>query len=346
MLKFIHCNDSSSSELDKYRSSENTYYVCPSFIDLQVNGYGGISLDHDVGVTAEKLEHISRSLKDSGCAVFVPTLITSPYERLKSSLEETSAFMRSHPGAVPGLHIEGPFISMAKKGIHNESYIRKLEGRDLELLLSHADAVAYVTLDPEAITEDNLRLLTSAGIKVSLGHTSADYDTACRFIANGATLGTHLYNAMTMAGNGRTPKAAEAILNSDSVYCGVIGDGIHVHYGLVRLAHKMLGDRFVLVTDCLAAAGTDPHVFKEFIFAEKKIFNDPEKGCIDAGGTLGGSRLTMAEGVRNLILHAGFSVDDAVFAAAVAPARALGIAVPESLNILDGDYRLVGTVSA
>lgn len=345
MLDYVYCCPDSVPDAQKYAASDRRYYVTPSYIDIQVNGYNEVTLDGNDGVTVEKLEHISESLKHSGCAIFVPTLITSPYEILKKSLEQTELYMKKHPGRIPGLHIEGPFISPVKKGIHKEAYIRKLEGRDLELILRYAGAVSYITLDPNAVTPDVMKELLNAGIRLSLGHTEADYRKAEEFIGNGATLGTHLYNAMTMAANGRTPMAVEAILNSDTVYCGVIGDGIHVNYALVRLAHRLLGDRFVLVTDCLAAAGTDPEKFRSFVFAEKEIFNDLVKGCIDAKGTLGGSRLTMTEGVQNLVRHAGFTLNEAVYAATLAPAKALGINLSGNYNILDEELNLVDVIS-
>ena len=183
-----------------------------------------------------------------------------------------------------------------------------------------------------------MQKLISRGIRISLGHTDAGYNEAEAFIKNGATLGTHLFNAMTLAKNGRTPMTAEAIMTSDNVYCGVIADGVHVNYGMLKLAHLTLGKRFVMVTDCLSAAGTDPHIYREFVFAGKTIYNTPDKGCIDAGGTLGGSRLTMPEGLANLVNHAGFTLPDAVYAACIAPAEALGERNTVPSVILGSDY--------
>lgn len=346
MLKFIHCCENDLPEkyrrndslLKEYAQSEEVFYAIPSFYDLQVNGFNGITLDGASGVTAEKLSGIASSLRKYGCMKFVPTLITSPYDVLRSSLAATADFMKMHPDVIPGLHIEGPFISMAKKGIHSEEYIRNLEGRDLELILEYADAVSYITLDPQRITPLNMQKLISRGIRISLGHTDAGYNEAEAFIKNGATLGTHLFNAMTLAKNGRTPMTAEAIMTSDNVYCGVIADGVHVNYGMLKLAHLTLGKRFVMVTDCLSAAGTDPHIYREFVFAGKTIYNTPDKGCIDAGGTLGGSRLTMPEGLANLVNHAGFTLPDAVYAACIAPAEALGERNTVPSVILGSDY--------
>ncbi len=330
--------------LAAFARAPGKYYLAPAFFDLQVNGFAGVSFDGPAGVTAAKLARVADALRERGCGAFVPTLISSPAEVIASSLEAVRAFMRERPGAIPGLHIEGPYISAAKRGIHPPALLRDLAGEELELILSYRDAVAYITADPRRIAPADLRRLRDAGIRISLGHTDASGAEAAAFLANGASLATHLYNAMSLAANGRTPGAVEAVYNDPDVYCGVIADGLHVDFALVKLAGKILGDRFVLVTDCLSAAGTDPAVFKKFAFAGKEIFNDPEKGCRDAAGTLAGSRLTMAEGVRNLVKYCGFSVERAVRAAAVAPAAALGLGPLPGRVVLDGDLRLAAVI--
>ena len=323
-------------------AAPETYYLCPAFYDLQVNGYDGIMLDECI--SREALDHIAASMREDGVFRFVPTVITCSSELMLKTLKTVRECLKSLKDSIPGVHLEGPFISRAKKGIHEERFIRSMTAEDLAVVLEYRDAVAYVTADPEAVPSEYLKKLVSAGIRVSLGHTAADAASSLEFFQNGASMATHLYNAMSRARGGRDPMAVEAVLAQDGVYAGVIADGIHVAWPEIRIARKCLGNHFVLVTDALAAAGARKPL-ASFRFAGTTVYNDPLRGLVNRDGTLGGSRLTMAEGVRNLVRYGGFSERDALCAASEAPFRAMG-ETPEVYLITDSYLNIRGAFRA
>ncbi len=340
MIKLSPGTPDSAAEVQgrDLQDAAEVYYLAPAFYDLQVNGYDGIMLDEEI--TRKGLARITASLKEDGVFRFAPTVITCSFEHMRETLETARSLFTEFRSAIPGVHLEGPFISPAKKGIHEERFIRRMEERDLSLLLEYRDVVAYITADPAAVPPEYLQKLTKAGIRVSLGHSDATAAAAREFFAAGATMVTHLHNAMSHARGGRDPMATEAALADDRIYAGVIADGIHVAWPEIIIARKCLGERFVLVTDALAAAGARKPL-PSFRFAGTTVFNDPEKGCINADGTLGGSRLTMLAGVKNLIRHAGFAPEAALIAASEAPFRAMG-EVPEVFLVLDEKMNIRG----
>ncbi len=320
MLISLGCNSGDFSDLDTYKFGDTPYYLAPTFYDLQVNGYDGVMLDVDMSV--DNLKAVSKSLKRDGVYRFVPTMITCSYEHMLETLENIRAFMSEYPGVIPGVHLEGPFISLAKKGIHEARFVRKMTSQDLESLLKYKDEVSYITVSPEQVSEEQVKTLVEAGIQISIGHTKSSFADVSKLITAGARLATHLYNAMDRALGGRDPRTVEAVLASDTSYVGIIADGIHVAWPELVIAHKCLQDRLVLVTDALAGAGASSKL-ESFTFAGTTIINDPLKGCINKDGTLGGSRLTMQDGVRNLVKYASFRKEEALMAATVAPYKAM-----------------------
>lgn len=190
----------------------------------------------------------------------------------------------------------------------------------LQYLCDNADVITKVTLAPENAGSDVIRQLTDAGIIVSAGHSNATYEEAKAGFSAGVSFATHLYNAMpTFAG--REPGLIGALFDSPDVYCGIIADGLHVHYANVRNAKRIKGDKLVLVTDATAPAGAD---ISEFIFAGKTIYYR-DGLCVDENGTLSGSALTMIEAVQNSVEHAGIALDEALRMATLYPARAMGV---------------------
>jgi hypothetical protein len=187
----------------------------------------------------------------------------------------------------------------------------------IDFFCDNADAIAKITLAPERNKPEHIRRLVEAGILVSAGHTAASYDQAMAGFDNGMRFATHLYNAMTPTLNGREPGVVGAIYDRKDVYAGIIVDGHHVHWANVRLAHRMLGERLVLVTDATAAAGA-PEGFEKFDFCGATVyFRDGQ--CVDENGTLGGSALTMIEGVENLVKQVGLPLDEALRMATLYP---------------------------
>ncbi|MCL9649097.1 N-acetylglucosamine-6-phosphate deacetylase [Pantoea agglomerans] len=295
--------------------------IAPGFIDLQLNGCGGVQFNDSLeALSIETLETMQRANEKSGCTSFLPTLITSSDALMKRAIETMRAYLQKHQNQALGLHLEGPWLSKAKKGTHDPALIRLPDAAMLQYLCDNADVITKVTLAPENAGSDVIRQLTDAGIIVSAGHSNATYEEAKAGFSAGVSFATHLYNAMpTFAG--REPGLIGALFDSPDVYCGIIADGLHVHYANVRNAKRIKGDKLVLVTDATAPAGAD---ISEFIFAGKTIYYR-DGLCVDENGTLSGSALTMIEAVQNSVEHAGIALDEALRMATLYPARAMGV---------------------
>ncbi|MEN4935169.1 N-acetylglucosamine-6-phosphate deacetylase [Pantoea agglomerans] len=295
--------------------------IAPGFIDLQLNGCGGVQFNDSLeALSIETLETMQRANEKSGCTSFLPTLITSSDALMKRAIETMRAYLQKHQNQALGLHLEGPWLSKAKKGTHDPALIRLPDAAMVQYLCDNADVITKVTLAPENAGSDVIRQLTDAGIIVSAGHSNATYEEAKAGFSAGVSFATHLYNAMpTFAG--REPGLIGALFDSPDVYCGIIADGLHVHYANVRNAKRIKGDKLVLVTDATAPAGAD---ISEFIFAGKTIYYR-DGLCVDENGTLSGSALTMIEAVQNSVEHAGIALDEALRMATLYPARAMGV---------------------
>jgi N-acetylglucosamine-6-phosphate deacetylase len=209
---------------------------------------------------------------------------------------------------------------MVKKGTHNPSFVRKPDAELVDFLCQNADVITKVTLAPEMVEPEVISKLVASGIIVSAGHSNATAKEAKRGFRAGITFATHLFNAMPYI-TGREPGLAGAIFDEPDVYCGIIADGLHVDYANIRTAKKVKGDKLCLVTDATAPAGAN---IDEFIFAGKTIYYR-DGLCVDENGTLSGSALTMIEGVRNLVEHAGIALDEVLRMATLYPARAMGV---------------------
>lgn len=295
--------------------------IAPGFIDLQLNGCGGVQFNDDIdALSVETLEIMQRANEKSGCTSFLPTLITSSDELMQRAIETMRAYLHKHQHQALGLHLEGPWLSKAKKGTHNPALIRLPDAALVQYLCENADVITKVTLAPENAGCDVIRQLTEAGIIVSAGHSNATYEEAKAGFSAGISFATHLYNAMpTFAG--REPGLIGALFDSPDVYCGIIADGLHVHYANVRNAKRIKGDKLILVTDATAPAGA---AISEFIFAGKTIYYR-DGLCVDENGTLSGSALTMIEAVQNSVEHVGIALDEALRMASLYPARAMGV---------------------
>ncbi|WP_315316721.1 N-acetylglucosamine-6-phosphate deacetylase [Pantoea vagans] len=295
--------------------------IAPGFIDLQLNGCGGVQFNDSLdALSIETLETMQRANEKSGCTSFLPTLITSSDALMTRAIETMRAYLQKHQHQALGLHLEGPWLSKAKKGTHDPALIRLPDAAMVQYLCDNADVITKVTLAPENAGSDVIRQLTDAGIIVSAGHSNATYEEAKAGFTAGVSFATHLYNAMpTFAG--REPGLIGALFDSPDVYCGIIADGLHVHYANVRNAKRIKGDKLVLVTDATAPAGAD---ISEFIFAGKTIYYR-DGLCVDENGTLSGSALTMIEAVQNSVEHVGIALDEALRMASLYPARAMGV---------------------
>ncbi len=326
--------------------SLNGTNLCPGFIDLQLNGCGGVMLNDEISANTIHTMHLA-NLR-SGCTSFLPTLITSSDENMKQSVAAIRDYQAQYANQALGLHLEGPYLNVAKKGIHNIDYIRASDDTMIDFMVENADVITKVTLAPELTPKAHIKKLVEAGIIVSAGHTNASYAEAREGFKQGISFTTHLFNAMTPI-TGREPGMVGAIYDTPEVYTGVIADGFHVDFANIRLAHKLKGEKLVLVTDAAAPAGAE---MDYFIFVGKKVYYRDGK-CVDENGTLGGSALTMIEAVENTVQHVGIALDEALRMATLYPARAIGVdhqlgaikpGYIANFTIFDRDFNVNATV--
>jgi N-acetylglucosamine-6-phosphate deacetylase len=309
----------------------------PGFIDLQVNGFGGVDfLDAD----ADGYRRAGAALLESGVTAYLPTLITSPEEQVLAAMREVPTD-EARP-RILGMHLEGPFLSPSRLGTHESSARRDPDPALLERLLD-AGPVRLMTLAPELPGADELidRLL-ERGVVVSLGHSDATAAQANAAFDRGARAVTHLFNAMRPFLH-RDPGIAGAALARDDVIVSIIVDGIHLAPETARVAWRAASGRLALVTDAITAAGVadGEYSFGNFdVLVHEGTVRGPD-------GVLAGSVLTMIEAVRNL--HAlGAPLEEAVAAATSTPARVLGepdlgrlaVGLPADLVVLDDELEI------
>ncbi|MGN0915577.1 MAG: N-acetylglucosamine-6-phosphate deacetylase [Succinivibrio sp.] len=296
-------------------------HVCPGFIDLLVNGCSGVSFGQAPSI--DTLEQMRRFQTLYGTTTFVPTLVSSPRETLTRAMAAISEFKEKHPTICPGIHLEGPFISSTHKGFHPSGYIRPFGDPDKEFVLEQRDIIAYMTIAPEVVRPKYIVDLVNNHVNLSLGHTSTTYYEAMQAFKAGVKNVTHLYNGMRSP-IGREPGLVGAVLQSDNVYAGIIADGRHVHPALVKLAHRLLGDRLYIVSDSQSVTGMTKTP-SSFIAGGSEVFVDHKRGLIDSKGAYAGTSITMFDGIKFLINQCGFTLDEALLAATYSPARAIGL---------------------
>lgn len=296
--------------------------VCHGYVDLQVNGGDGVMFNDDP--SAEAVARIASAHRKLGVTALLPTLITDTRQKTEAAIAATiDAIANGIPG-IAGLHLEGPHLSVARKGAHDASLIRPMEQADLELLCAAArDLPALkVTVAPESTSPEQVRSLAAAGVLVSLGHTDASYDSCLAHVAAGARCATHLFNAMSQMGN-RQPGLVGAVLTSGELSTGLIADGIHVHPASMRAAWaaKTGPGKIFLVSDAMAVAGTDA---SEFCLEGRKITRRENRLTLE-DGTLAGADLDITTAISVLIEQVGIPIEDALRAATIVPAGLIGL---------------------
>ncbi|WP_299737452.1 N-acetylglucosamine-6-phosphate deacetylase [uncultured Roseobacter sp.] len=294
--------------------------ITPGFVDLQVNGGGGVMFnDHQ---TVDALNTIAEAHATTGAIALLPTLITDTAERTSAAIDAVEQSIAQKVKGIIGIHLEGPHLSVARKGAHDPNLIRRMTDEDMSLLLDAADRLAnvMVTVAPESTSCAQIKELSNAGIVVSLGHTNADYATCMHAFDAGARCVTHLFNAMSQIGN-REPGLVGATLSRDDVYAGLIADGIHVHPAAIRiaLAASKNSDGVFLVSDAMATAGSD---IKQFSLNGRDVFRKDHRLTLE-DGTLAGADLDLPRAISVMIAQAGDSEEQAVRRATSAPTSLL-----------------------
>ncbi|PKI14138.1 N-acetylglucosamine-6-phosphate deacetylase [Colwellia sp. 12G3] len=294
-----------------------TGLVVPGYIDLQVNGGGGALFNDSPSV--DNLKIIMAAHARFGTTAMMPTLITDKFEVMQQAADAIAqAILEGVPGII-GVHFEGPHLSVEKKGTHCADYIRPISDDEWQVLSRQDIGQVIVTLAPENVCAEDVTRMVELGIKVCLGHTNADYQTAQQAIDAGATGFTHLFNAMSPL-QGREPGVVGAALLNNSTSCGLIVDGFHVDYATCKLAiqAKPKGKIF-LVTDAMPPVGTDQ---TQFALYDRIVYVDNGK-LTSTTGELAGSSLTMASAVKNTHQGLGIELGEAIRMASLYPAQYL-----------------------
>lgn len=293
--------------------------LVPGYIDTQVNGGGGVLFNDDL--TVEAIAAIGAAHRRFGSTGFLPTLISDDLDAIDRGMRAVEAAIAAGVPGVLGIHVEGPFLSAARAGIHDKAKFRLLDERARALLSSLKVGRTLVTIAPELTEPQMIAQLSAAGVIVAAGHSDATYEEIEAALAAGLSGFTHLYNAMSPL-TARAPGVVGAALTDPSSYCGLIVDGRHVHPAALRvaLACKPL-DRLMLVTDAMPSVGLAD---KTFVLQGQTI-TVQDGVCVAADGTLAGSDLDMAAAVRNAIDLLGLDEVAALRMASLNPATFLGL---------------------
>jgi N-acetylglucosamine-6-phosphate deacetylase len=308
---------SSESPVEAQRIDCEGGLLLPGFIDTQVNGGGGVLFNDAPSV--ETLAVMAAAHRRYGTTGLLPTLISDDLSVVANGIAAVDAAIDAGVPGILGIHIEGPFLNVARRGIHDAARIRTLDGEAIALLCSMKRGRTLVTLAPECVGIGDIEALVAAGVVVAAGHTEGSYEQIRAAIDAGLGGFTHMFNAMSPFVN-RAPGATGAALEDGRTIAGLIVDGHHVHPAAIRLALKAKGaDRLMLVTDAMSLTGTDATAFD---LQGRHIRREGDR-LVDAQGTLAGSTLTMNAAVRNMMAQTGIDLKGAVAMASAVPAAFL-----------------------
>ena len=293
--------------------------LTPGFIDVQVNGGGGVLFNNHPNIAS--LKTMSQAHQVFGTTSMLPTLITDGYQTMSAAADAMAEAMAIQLSGVCGIHFEGPHLSQPKKGIHPQSHIRAISDKELALFTRQDLGKVIVTLAPENVTPDVISDLVKQGVLVCLGHSNATAEQVEFALQAGATGFTHLYNAMSPL-TGREAGMVGTALLDNSAYCGLIVDHHHVSHASCRLAIKCKGaDKIMLVTDAMSHVGSEK---LSEIFLGMEITRQGDKLTIE-GGTLAGSALDMASAVRNTHKSLHIPLAQTLQMASLTPAKFLAL---------------------
>jgi N-acetylglucosamine-6-phosphate deacetylase len=293
--------------------------LVPGFVDSQVNGGGDVLFNADPSVAA--LETIAAAHARYGTTGFLPTLISDDLQVIRRGIAAVDAAIERGVPGVLGIHVEGPFISVERKGIHEAAHIRSLDDEGLDVLTSLKRGRTLVTIAPERTTPDFVQRLVAAGVVVAAGHTNGTYEQVCAAIDAGLSGFTHLFNAMSPL-TSREPGAVGAALDRAEAFCAMIVDGFHVSPVTMRLAMRCKPlDRFMLVTDAMPTTGGSARSFS----LQGRAISARDGRLVASDGTLAGSDLNMMQAVTNAVEMLHIPLEQAIAMATMAPCAFLGL---------------------
>ena len=296
--------------------------LTPGFIDLQVNGGGGVLFNDNPSL--ENLKTICEAHAKLGSTSIMPTLISDSPEVNKQAISAVTDALDQQVNGLVGLHLEGPHLALSRKGAHKEGFIRPMKEFDCLELERLANKVPnlLLTIAPEAVVPEQITRLSNAGAIISLGHTDCTFNQAVEAVNAGATCATHLFNAMSPIGS-REPGLVGAVLNGGKLSSSIIADGFHVNKISINLAlraKKGPGALF-LISDAMSTVGSDQ---KHFFLNDRLITRNQGKLILE-DGTLAGADISLSDAVRYMVNEVGILQDDAIRMASIIPAKVLGV---------------------
>jgi N-acetylglucosamine-6-phosphate deacetylase len=293
--------------------------LLPGFIDVQVNGGGGVLFNDDP--SPESIRAIGAAHRRFGTTGFLPTLISDDLDTIERAITAVQTCLDTGMPGVLGIHIEGPFLNRARRGVHDARHLRPLDHSLVSLLCRLRDGRTVLTLAPEMTTPDIIAKLAAGGILVSAGHSEASFAETTQAISRGLRGFTHLFNGMGRL-EPRAPGIVGAALYDPDTWCGIIVDGHHVDPIMLQLALRCKRhERFMLVTDAMPAVGSANPSF----VLQGRIISVVDGICRDENGTLAGTALDMAGAVRNAVSLLGLDIAEAARMAGQYPAEFLGL---------------------
>lgn len=292
--------------------------LVPGFVDLQINGGGGVQFNQ--APTLQTLKVMSSAHSATGTTSMLPTIMTDSFSVMEQGANALALALSEDIKCIAGIHFEGPHLSVAKKGMHSRHLIRSLSDRELDLFTRKDIGKVLVTVAPEQVSSRDIAALVKEGVTVFLGHSNASADVAQAAIEAGAIGFTHLYNAMSGL-TSREPGLVGCALASNTTYASIIADFIHVNPYNIRAALNALGSsKLFLVTDAMAPSASS---VTSFYYAQEKI-DLHDKSLVTKNGNLAGSVLTMIDAVKNLTFKLEIPLELCLRMATSTPARAIG----------------------
>ncbi|SNB68146.1 N-acetylglucosamine 6-phosphate deacetylase [Arboricoccus pini] len=294
--------------------------LVPGFIDVQVNGGGGVLFNDQRSV--QGIAAIGKAHRAYGTTGFMVTFITDTQSRMREAVAAATAALDAGLPGLLGIHVEGPFLNPLRKGVHNPALMRPLDEEDVAILASVEGGVSMVTVAPECVDLEKIRDLCNAGVIVSAGHTAASSETLANARSLGLTGFTHLFNAMPPFA-GRDPGPIGFALADRGSFCGLIVDGFHVHVASMQAAIRAKGpEHIMLVTDAMPGVGT---ASSSFMLQGRNVVRKDGRCALEVDGSLAGSDLDMATAVRNACAWLDVTLEQALRMASAVPAAFLGL---------------------
>ena len=284
-------------------------FIIPALIDLQLYGAGGKLLSEFP--EKETIEKIYQYCIESGTGFFQPTIASQSMDIIYASIDAVKAYQAAGGKGCIGLHLEGPWINVGKKGAHDVSVIQVPDIEEVISVLAYGkDIISMITLAPEVCTPEIIKTIQDAGVVVSAGHTNASYETAMQFFDDGIPVATHLFNAMS-AFQHRAPGVVGALFNHPTAMSSIVADGYHVDFSAIRIAKKIMGDRLFCITDAVTSSSTG--LYQHALVGDR----------YESAGTLSGSALTQLKSIQNLVEQVGIPLDEAIKMCSVYPAKVM-----------------------